>query len=137
MRSAIAASRCATRASSVRLHTPKSRRRSAIEAQERFGYAGIVGREVSILERWQIEIGEERILQHPLQPRCILIAVIDREFSDIDPIGLRQAEKQVGCERPLVALDQRHVRWRDIEILRHSGLGEAKVAPQMPHPRTM
>ncbi len=101
-----------------------------VEPQERFGNAGIVGRDVADLERRHVDIREHRILQHGLQPRHVIGAAVAGEVGDVDLVGPRQPQQHVGRDRPLVALQQRDIGGRNIEIRGHVGLGQAEVAAE-------
>jgi len=57
-------------------------------------------------------------------------AAVAREISQIDLVGARQPQQHVRRHRSLIALKQRHVRRRDIEVGRHVGLRQATFAPQ-------
>ena len=61
---------------------------------------------------------------------------VGAEAGEIETIGARQPQQHVGGQGPLVALEQRDIAWRDIEIGGHIGLGKAKVAAHPAQART-
>ncbi len=87
------------------------------------------------LERRHVDVGEHRILQHRLQPRRLVGAAIAGEIGDVDLVGPRQPQQHVGRQRPLVALQQRDVGGRDLQVGGHVGLRQAEIAAQPPQPR--
>ncbi len=96
---------------------------------------GVLGDLVDLVAR-DGQVAEHRIGKDLGQIAGVGGVGVGREAADVDVESLRQAQQELGGERPLVALEMVQVAGRDAEILGHARLGEAKLAaqPLEPHP---
>ena len=95
-----------------------------VEPQQSLGDAREIGRQVGVLQRRQVDVGEHRILQHPVQSGRDLRSVRPRQGRHVDLVGLGQPQQHIGRQRPVVALKQGDVGGRHLKVRRHVGLGQ-------------
>jgi hypothetical protein len=102
----------------------------AVQAQHRLGHAGKAGGDVGHFERGQVDFGKNRVFQHRRQALCIIVARVAGQFAHVQFVTACKPQQQIGGQRALVALDQRDIAGRNIQVVSHGRLSQAQFAAQ-------
>src|SRR6202022_682537 len=86
-------------------------------------------RQVAQLLLGQVDLAEQRIGEDLVQFGKEAILIGAREVTQIEVIGLRQPQQELGRHRALIALDQVDVAWRNTKAFGDLGLREPQLLP--------